>query len=100
MFNLRSSPWRCSLEKVFSEILQKLQENTCALASFLIKLQALAWNFFIKEALMQVFSCEFCEISKNIFLTEHLWTTASVTSMFKYEREIYHVILVKLRLII
>ena len=49
---------------------------------------------------MQVFSCEFCEISKNIFLTEHLWTTASVTSMFKYEREIYHVILVKLRLII
>ena len=24
-------------------------------------------------------SCEFCEISKNIFLTEHLWTTASVT---------------------
>ena len=27
--------------------------------------------------LAQVFSCEFCEISKNIFFTEHLWTTAS-----------------------
>ena len=26
---------------------------------------------------MQVFSCEFCEISKNTFFTEHLWTTAS-----------------------
>ena len=26
---------------------------------------------------MQVFSCEFCEISKNTFFTEHLWTSAS-----------------------
>ena len=25
---------------------------------------------------MQVFSCEFCEISKNIFFTEHLRVTA------------------------
>ena len=32
--------------------------------------------FFIKS-LAQVFSCEFCEISKNTFFTEHLWTTAS-----------------------
>ena len=24
----------------------------------------------------RVFSCEFCEISKNTFFTEHLWTTA------------------------
>ena len=24
------------------------------------------------------FSCEFCEISKNAFYTEYLWTTASV----------------------
>ena len=28
------------------------------------------------------FSCELCEISKNTFFTEHLWTTASVQSMF------------------
>ena len=26
----------------------------------------------------QVFSCEFCEISKNTFFTEHVWATASV----------------------
>ena len=26
----------------------------------------------------QVFSCEFCEISKNTFFTEHIWVTASV----------------------
>ena len=31
-----------------------------------------------KETLSQVFFCEFCEISKSTFLTEHLWTTASV----------------------
>ena len=29
------------------------------------------------EILAQVFSCEFCEISKNTFLTEHLWAAAS-----------------------
>ena len=31
-----------------------------------------------KETLALVFSCDFCEISKNTFFTEHLWTTASV----------------------
>ena len=29
------------------------------------------------QALAQVFSCEFCEISRNTFFTERLWTTAS-----------------------
>ena len=33
---------------------------TCAWASFLIK-------FIKKETMAQVFSCEFCEISKNNF---------------------------------
>ena len=32
--------------------------------------------FCKKEALAQVFSCEFCEVSKNTFFAEHLWTTA------------------------
>ena len=40
------------------------------------KLQA--YNFIKKEALAQVFFCEFCEVFKNTFFTEHLWTTASV----------------------
>ena len=59
--------WRCSIEKVFLEISQNSQENTCARASFLIKLQALA------ETLAQAFSCEVCEISENTYFTEHLW---------------------------
>ena len=46
---------RCSVKKVFLKISQNSQENTCARASFLIK------------SLAQVFSCEFCEISKNTF---------------------------------
>ena len=28
-----------------------------------------------------MFSCAVCEISKNTFLTEHLWTTASAHSL-------------------
>ena len=43
------------LKKLFLENSQNSQENTCTRASFLINLQA------------QVFSCDFCEISKNTF---------------------------------
>ena len=40
--------------------------------------QSLFFNKVVKkETLAQVFSCEFCEISKNTFSTEHLRTTAS-----------------------
>ena len=36
--------------------------------------------FIKKETLAQVFPREFCEISKNTFFTEHLRTTASISS--------------------
>ena len=36
-----------------------------------------AATLFKKEALTQVLSCEFCEISKNTLFTEHMRTTAS-----------------------
>ena len=32
----------------------------------------------LKRDLAQVFSCEFCKISKNTFFTEHLFTIAFV----------------------
>ena len=41
----------CSVNKVFLEILQNSQENTCARVSFLIKLQVEACNFIKKETL-------------------------------------------------
>ena len=40
-------------------------------------LRPVACNFIKKETLAQVFSCEFCEISKNTFSTEHLQVIAS-----------------------
>ena len=55
---------RCSVKKMFLEISQNSQESTFAGVSFLIKLQAC--NFIKNETLAQVFSCEFCKISKNI----------------------------------
>ena len=59
---------RCTIKKVFLEILQNSNENTCASVSFLIKLQASGRSLFIKkEALAQVFSCEIWEIFKNTF---------------------------------
>ena len=45
--------------------------------------RAWACNFIQRQALAQVLSCKFCEIFKNTFFTEHLWTTASMT--LKYE---------------
>ena len=67
----RSSHWRYSVKKVFLEIPQNPQENTCASVSFLIKLLVLG--------VAQVISCGFRKISKNNFSTEHLWTTASMS---------------------
>ena len=43
-----------------------------------------------KKTLAQVFSCEFCEISKNTFLTEHLWTTASKASHLNNNKDSSH----------
>ena len=50
--------------QVFLEISQNSQENTYA-------------RLLKKETLAQVFSCEFCEISKNTFFTERVWLTDS-----------------------
>ena len=57
---------RCSVKNVFYEISQNSQENTFAKVSFLMKLQT--WPAtFLKKRLAQVFSCEFCEFSNDIF---------------------------------
>ena len=53
----------CSVKKVFLQIHKKVR--------------ALACNFIKKETLAQIFSCEFCEISKN-FLQRTPLVAASV----------------------
>ena len=72
-----SSHLRCSVKKGVPEIIRitygysddfRGHRSTC--------------NFVKKETLAQVFSCEFCEISKNTFFTEYLRTTASIKMNF------------------
>ena len=53
-----------------------LKRHLCQ-SLFFNKVAGAACNFIKRETLAQVFSCEFYEISKNTFFTEHLWTTAS-----------------------
>ena len=43
-------------------------------------------NFIQKEALGTESSGEFCEICKNTFFTEHLWTTAFKISQVVIKR--------------
>ena len=56
-----------SVKKVFLEISQNSQENTCVRVSFLTTLQASACNLIKNETLAQVLSCEFFEICKKTF---------------------------------
>ena len=44
-----------------------------------------------------VFFCEFCKIFKNTFFTEHLWVTASVSSMLSSEDKTYFDITISFR---
>ena len=59
-----SSHRRCSVKKVFLEISQNSQENSCAKVSFL--------------TLAQVFSFEFCEIFENTFFYRTPMVAASI----------------------
>ena len=73
---------RCSIKKAFLENSQNSQENTCARV----------YSFTKKETLAQVFSCEFCKISKNTSggyffnqnpTVKHLrWTVLRTCSLF------------------
>ena len=63
--NTETASQRCSMKKEFLKVLQNSQENTWTGVSFLIKFQAETYNFIKKKILVQVFSCEFCEICKT-----------------------------------
>ena len=78
-FQYRSNQ-RCSVKKLFLEISQNSQKNTCARVLFLIKSQTEACNFIKKETLTKVFSCEFREISKITFPYRKFLVTASVVN--------------------
>ena len=70
----RSSQQRCSVRKTVLRNLEKLGGKHLCQSLFFDKKRGL--QLIKKETLAQVFSCEFCEISKNIFFIEHVWATA------------------------
>ena len=77
-FTSRSSRQRCSVKKgVLRNFLKFTGKHLCQ-SLFFNKVAGSACNFIKKETLAQLFSCEFYEISKNPFFTEHVWATASL----------------------
>ena len=71
MYTSEAATQRCHPKKRCSENMQKIYRRTP---------MPKARNFIKKKTLEQMVSCEFCKISKNIFLTEHTWTTAFTNS--------------------
>ena len=74
----RSSHQRCSVKKrVFNNLAKFTRKHLCQ-SLFLNKVEGLR-----PETLAQMFSYEFCEISRNTVFTEHLWVVASGWRCFK-----------------
>ena len=71
---------RCSWK--FRKIHRKTLQNQ---GLFLISCRLRPATLLKRGPLVQVFSCGFCDIFKNTFFTEHLWTTAS-----GYSRTLFH----------
>ena len=71
--------WQKQPLQVFykKDILKNFTKFTGKHLCLTLFLQASGLQFYLKrDYLAQVFSCEFCEIFKNTFFTEYLWTTA------------------------
>ena len=85
---VRSSHRRCSVRKGVLRNFAKLSGKHLCQSLFFNKVAVLrAVTITKKQTLRQMFSCEFCVISKSKFFTEHLWATASVWSkwsLFKW----------------
>ena len=69
----------CSVKKVFLEILQNSQENTCAGVSFLIKSKA-ACSFTTKKTLAQNFKNYFEELEWWEELEKNLWNKSGIST--------------------
>ena len=69
------------MQKGIPKNFAKLTGKQLCQSLFSIKVTGLSpCNFIKKETLAQVLSCEFCEIYKNIFFTEHLWSTSFMST--------------------
>ena len=90
--NNRSSYQRCFVKKdVLRNFAKFTGKHLCQslffnkVAGNFVKKETLAQacNFIKKGTLVQVVSCEFCKISKNIFSKEHLRTITSLMRVIK-----------------
>ena len=69
---------RCSVKKVVLRNFAKFTGKHLCQSLFFKKVAGLRPATLLKKRLSQVFSCEFFEITKNTFSTEHFRATASV----------------------
>ena len=76
VLNLRSSHQRFSVRKGVFRNFAKFTGKHLFQSLYFNNVASL--NFIKIEILAQVFSCDFCEISKKSFFTEPIWATASV----------------------
>ena len=69
MFRTEAVAQRCSVKKVLLKISQNSQENTCARASFLIKLQASGLQIYLKrDSGTGTFPCVLRNFQEHLFL--------------------------------
>ena len=68
---------RCSVKKGVLRNFARFTGKHLCQSLFFNKVAGSACNFIKNETRALVFSCEFCEISKNTFFTEHVWATVS-----------------------
>ena len=86
----RSSHRRCSVKKGVLRNFTKFTGKHLCQSIFFNKVAGLSPATLLKKILWQRgFSCEFCEISKNTFFTEHLLATASSLSNENTQDEIH-----------
>ena len=86
MTTSRNSHQSCSLRKgVLRNFVKFTGKHPCRGLFFN---KVVEKEFAKKETLAHVFSCEFCEISKNTFFAEHLWAAASALPIS--DSVIYH----------
>ena len=72
---------RCYVEKGELKTSSNFTGEHLCRSFFLIKLFVLGLQIYYRERLQhptQLFYCEICEIVKNTYFEEHLWTTASI----------------------
>ena len=70
--NVQKQPPEVFCRKMCSWKFHKIHRKTPVPEAFFNRLWPQACNFIKKETLVQVFSCEFCEISKNTFFREYI----------------------------